>query len=296
MLILALVFNFVGCKSSKEKIMSEVRSFVDVAYSQATYIDSNSENYDNEKAEELKKEARKDKFVRWTGHIVKIENDGHRVYIKEEGLPTIKAGCNYDTTKDGHKEGDLVTISGNIYDFDIGNTNDCMWMLEFGRIEKTTKEDEEALNNYLNDLEKSKKEKEAKELAEQQEIEAKEAEEQKQQEEAKAEAEKVISTDFASFEAPYKQMTDIQKEDYFKQVKGRYVQWTGTVEEVDKNTISVVCLDDTLTMDFVAIVDDWDKETLKNIQKGQPITIKGKISQQEGDFLPWTINTCTLVQ
>lgn len=113
---------------------------------------------------------------------------------------------------------------------------------------------------------------------------------------AEEEAKQPISTDFRSFEVPYSKMTDLQKDDYYKTIKGKYVQWSGNVVDVDKHTIGVICLDSTLTMDFVAIADNIDTEQLKSIQKGSKITIKGKISQQEGSALPWALNDCTIIQ
>lgn len=300
---LLFVLNFAGCKSAEEKVMAENRDFVQTKYSEATYIDKSKQNYDKNKAEELKKSARKEKFVRWTAHITKIESDSHRVFLKEENLPLIQAGCNYSiNASHEYKEGDLVTISGNIYDYDTGDSEKCKWKLEYGRIEETTDEDKKALDDYLAGLENAKKEAETKEK----EAKAKEEEDKKTAEEtqkkeeadkqqAKEDAKKIISTDYISFEEPYSKMTEIQKDDYFKTVKGRYVQWTGTVVDVDKHTIGVRCLDNTLTDDFVAIVDNLDPEKLKNIQKGSKITIKGRISQQEGNALPWTLNTCTIV-
>lgn len=90
-------------------------------------------------------------------------------------------------------------------------------------------------------------------------------------------------------------MTDLQKDNYFKTVKGRYVQWTGTIENVDKNEICVKCLDTTLTYDFIAIVSSSEYD-LSNLQKGSHITIKGKISQQEGNIMPWALNNSSIIK
>lgn len=290
------VLNFTGCKSAEEKVMAENRDFVQTKYSEATYIDTSKQNYDKNKAEELKKSARKEKFVRWTAHITKIEDNSHRVFLKEENLPLIQAGCNYSiNASHEYKEGDLVTFSGNIYDYDTGDSEKCKWKLEYGRIEETTDEDKKALEDYLANLENAKQEAKAKEEEDEKISEDKKQKEEADKKQAEEEAKKVISTDYISFEEPYSKMTEIQKDEYFKTVNGRYVQWTGTVVDVDKHTIGVRCLDNTLTEDFVAIVENLEPDKLKSIQKGSQITIKGKISQQEGNALPWALNNCTIV-
>lgn len=112
---------------------------------------------------------------------------------------------------------------------------------------------------------------------------------------AQKEANKIISTDFISFEEPYENMTDLQKDDYFKKIKGRYVEWTGSVSNVDKHSISVRCLDSSFRENFIAIVDTNQKDKLSNIQKEARITIKGKISQKEGNIMPWVLDECVIV-
>lgn len=157
-LILALFLNLVGCKSTKEKVAEQTREFVDTKYVEADWINLDNENYDSDKADELVKETKEDKFVRWTAHITKIDNEGRTVCLQEENLPIIKIECDYKIIdeNDNYKEGDLITVSGNVVDYN--SVFDYNWNLKNGRIEETTKEDEETLNNYLNDLEKRKKE------------------------------------------------------------------------------------------------------------------------------------------
>lgn len=129
--------------------------------------------------------------------------------------------------------------------------------------------------------EKTKAEEEAKRQAEQQ---------------AKEEATKPISTDFTSFNTPYLQMTDLQRKDYFKTVKGKYVQWTGEVVNVDKGAVFVKCLDSTLTFDFTAFMSSAEKNNLANVAKGSTITIKGSLYDRGGELTAWSLHDCVIAK
>lgn len=114
-------------------------------------------------------------------------------------------------------------------------------------------------------------------------------------EKKKAEKE-ILSTDYKTFNEPYKAMTDIQRDNYYKKVKGQWVQWSGTIIEVKENYICIKCLDDTYTYDIQCFVVDKEKNNLINLQRDQPISIEGKIDIQGGDFLPWGLNECTIIK
>lgn len=283
---LLFIFNFVGCKSAEEKAMEENRTFIDTKYTEADFVHGLfSTGTDAKKFVE----GNKDKFVRWSAHITSIQGKDE-IYMREGELPELQAKFSYNINKDNkYKEGDLITFSGNIDTYVIGMFGTTPnYKLKNCRIEQTTKDDKKTIEDYLASAEDAKK-------AEVQKAEQEKEENDKQQKEALEEAQRIISADYISFEEPYSKMTEIQKDDYFKTVKGRYVQWTGEVIDVDKHTIGVRCLNSTLTEDFVAIVDNLEPDKLKSIQKGSQITIKGKISQQEGNALPWTLNNCTIV-
>lgn len=117
-------------------------------------------------------------------------------------------------------------------------------------------------------------------------------------EEAKQKTEEVeiISTDYKSFNDPYKEMTDIQKDEFFKNNKGKYVQWTGKIIEVKERYIDIKCDDSTFTFDAQCYIVDSERDKLLSLNKGDSITIKGKLSAKAGVIAAWNLSDCTIIQ
>lgn len=109
----------------------------------------------------------------------------------------------------------------------------------------------------------------------------------------------IISTNFVAFDRTWDEKTDIQKTEYWKQVRGKYVQWTGTVVDVrDGGNIYFIVRPDTLVADFVADFGSSPeaKKTLMNLKKGMKLTIVGKLLGDKGAVLPWLLEDIEIVQ
>lgn len=121
-----------------------------------------------------------------------------------------------------------------------------------------------------------------------------EAEAAKKEEElallAEAKEKEPISKDFSSFDDPYDTMTDLQREDFWEKVKGKYVEWTGEVVEVADSSVMIKSENDTLLDDFVVKVNDSQKEKLININLGDTLTVYGKLTAKEGIILSWQLS------
>ncbi len=109
----------------------------------------------------------------------------------------------------------------------------------------------------------------------------------------------IISNNFLSFDKAYDEKTDIQRTEYWKQVRGKYVKWTGTVADVrDGGNIYFIVRPDTLVADFVADFGSSPeaKKTLVNIKKGTRLTIIGKLLGDKGAVMPWLLEDIEIVQ
>ena len=113
---------------------------------------------------------------------------------------------------------------------------------------------------------------------------------------AEAKAKEPISTDFVKFDIPYDNMTSLQKDAYWKTVESKYVQWTGEVVEVSENSIQVRVKRSTLTSDFLARINEDQHALLPKINLGQKITIRGRLSSEEGVILPWGLDNGQIIQ
>lgn len=158
-MLLVVLLSIVGCKSAKEKAMNENREFIELKYNDAIYLNGDA---DTQKADELKDGTKKDKFVKWTAHITKIK-DKNTLYLQDGLFPEIQAEFSYDIKKDNnYAEGDLITISGNVYDYVTeGVFISSKWKLKNCRIEETTEEDKSDVEDFLNkfnDIDKPKEE------------------------------------------------------------------------------------------------------------------------------------------
>lgn len=106
----------------------------------------------------------------------------------------------------------------------------------------------------------------------------------------------VISDDFSTFYESYKNMTDVQKDEYFKENKGKYVQWTGEITEVKSRYIDIKCDEKTFTFDVQCYINDSEKSKLSTLNKGDYITIKGKLQTRGGAIAPWNIDECEIIE
>ncbi|WP_303964744.1 hypothetical protein [Sporosarcina ureae] len=160
--------------------------------------------------------------------------------------------------------------------------------------ENKVKVEQEALAKKENE-EKAEKERIAREKAAKEKA-AKEKAESEELARAEAEAKKPISTDFVSFDQPYEDMTDIQKKAFWKDVKGKRVQWTGTVTEVTKDSIQLKIKNTTFISDVVAFIAKEERDNLININLDETITINGELSSKKGIVLPWSLSDTIIIE
>lgn len=118
----------------------------------------------------------------------------------------------------------------------------------------------------------------------------------KEKAEAEAKAKEPISTDFSSFDDPYDDMTDLQKDDFWKGVKGKYVMWSGEIVEVTEKNIQLKMESTTFVSDLIANISKDEREKLINLNIGDTIKVKGTLSSKEGIFLPWSIDDAIIVE
>lgn len=104
----------------------------------------------------------------------------------------------------------------------------------------------------------------------------------------------VISSNFAKFVRDFNGMTQIQKDDYWTKVQGKYVQWTGSVHNVDVTGVDLKALYNSTSFDFNASLTD--KDLLLSLNKGDQITVKGKLNTKDGFFLSWGLVDCTIIK
>jgi len=91
-----------------------------------------------------------------------------------------------------------------------------------------------------------------------------------------------ISTDFHTFEAEFVNKTEYQKTDYWAQIKGRYVKWTGVVLAVREDGSILI---DINHLEFgvaeVLLSTGEPSEVLASINKGDTITFIGRLNRFE---------------
>lgn len=102
--------------------------------------------------------------------------------------------------------------------------------------------------------------------------------------------EEIVSTDFNDFSILCDtDATSLQKQDQFdKQFKDKYVQWTGTIESISETfgsyTLQVKHCPDSFLSDIVVTLKDDQKDTLLTYKEGDKITYKAKLTRL-GDIL-----------
>lgn len=88
--------------------------------------------------------------------------------------------------------------------------------------------------------------------------------------------------------------TRLKKEEEWKKLKGKCVEWEGKVEYVDKGwtegiKVGYKHLDDTMTYDVLVEYPDSKKEKLLNLQKGKIYEYKGRLKNYGGVVTPITL-------
>jgi hypothetical protein len=106
----------------------------------------------------------------------------------------------------------------------------------------------------------------------------------------------LISTDYRQFNAEYKAMTDIQKDDYWKTVQGKNVEWSGEIYDVADSSIAIFGGKFIATHDITAKITDANRERLKTLNKGDKITVRGKLTKRGGLITPWELSDAEIVR
>ncbi|HHD2779509.1 TPA: hypothetical protein ACOTG6_000224 [Clostridium perfringens] len=102
----------------------------------------------------------KDKYVKWTARIKEIDGD-KEIILQEEGKPEIKAKFNKKFNKSNeYKVGNLITVSGEVTEFQSRIIFDDRWVLDNCRLEKTSSKDKEEIEAYEEDLKEDNNEEE----------------------------------------------------------------------------------------------------------------------------------------
>lgn len=281
-LIILIVVFLGGCQNggTKKETKKNSKEFIEVSYMDSM-LDA---KITDAEIESLIKDNR-GKFVRWTAQVEEIGDYGI-LKMQLEGLPFVSASFNRSIKNrkefKEYKKGDIITVSGNLYEYrrSLFESSLPIWKLSDCTLENTTEEEKQLVVEYNKKIEG--------EMAKRKE------EETVAKAKAEEEANKVISTDYKTFQQNYTKLTQVQRNDYFQNVNGHMVQWTGTVEEVSSEFIYVRCLN-MYTYDYVAYFSSEYGEILKSINKGDKITIKGRISD-ELDGKAWQLNECSIVK
>lgn len=282
--IFLIIITMSGCGGyAEKKAYSEKRDFIstslykELANSKYQYTDEFFDDFYNKN---------KDKYVEWQIAVNEINDSGNTILFNApNGQQETKVQCKFNyKLKNKIKSGDTIVVSGKVYDWETFSSKLSLADCRIENLDKNQiaqlKVDKEAYEKKIDGIAKA----EVKKKAEEVEANAR----------AQEEAKKVISTDFISFQESYKAMTELQKEKYFKTVKGRYVQWTGVVSEVDKDSITIKYLEYSKAMDFQAVVVSSEKGNLTKIDKGSTITIKGTLLDGEGSVIH--LNNCVIVK
>jgi hypothetical protein len=114
--------------------------------------------------------------------------------------------------------------------------------------------------------------------------------------EEKAKAKEPISKDFVSFDDPFQAKTDVQKDKYWEEVKGKYVEWSGKVVEVRKDSVTVIVKKSTVVSDFRATIIPDQRDQLISINKDDSIRIYGKLSTKAGIIVDWGLTDAKIIK
>ncbi len=131
---------------------------------------------------------------------------------------------------------------------------------------------------------------------------AREAAVRRQEEAAAAELAKISDLSWEEFDSIYNLMSDwteIQKEEKWKEFKGKTVQWTGEVVDVDDSfgglNLSMRMNRDTLTFDLMLSVNADSKPMALELRKGEIVTFRGELSRW-GSLLPTLLKDGSIVK
>ncbi|WP_047153727.1 hypothetical protein [Aneurinibacillus tyrosinisolvens] len=107
--------------------------------------------------------------------------------------------------------------------------------------------------------------------------------------------EKPISLDFSTYLKSLENQTDLQKKEKWNNEKGKYVQWSGEIINVKEDGIEIKAKPDSKRIDFVAHVTVEEKSKLLTLNKGQLITIKGKLEKKGGLFSSYILEESKII-
>lgn len=83
--------------------------------------------------------------------------------------------------------------------------------------------------------------------------------------------------------------TDIQKDEAWKQLKGKRVQWTGRVSEISDSfgslTLQIKMNPDTFTSDIILTLRKDQRDKAVKLSKGEPVTFTGTLDRW-GSLMP----------
>jgi hypothetical protein len=91
-----------------------------------------------------------------------------------------------------------------------------------------------------------------------------------------------VSLDFHTFEAEFVNKTEYQKTDYWAQIKGKYVKWTGVVLAVREDGSILIDINHLqFEVAEVLLATNEPSEVLASINKGDTITFIGRLNRFE---------------
>lgn len=103
----------------------------------------------------------------------------------------------------------------------------------------------------------------------------------------------VISTDFSTFKKDYEAKTVLQKDDYWKATKWKLVQWSGKVIDASDNQVTIESNKNLISVKF----PDDSKTNLLNVNKGDRLTVRGKLSELGDDsFSSWELVDAEIIK
>lgn len=102
----------------------------------------------------------------------------------------------------------------------------------------------------------------------------------------------ISCSDFASQFGAKSDLSDLQKDEIFKDYDGKYVKWTGTVSSISSTfgqlKMQVKCSPTTLVSDAIISFDDSEKEALLQIKEGETVNFEAQLDSW-GQLIPTTL-------
>lgn len=103
----------------------------------------------------------------------------------------------------------------------------------------------------------------------------------------------ITDENFAQFNSEFWSLTDLQREEMWKKYEGKYIKWTFYVKNVDKDMFGTYTVlgnvekptEYTISSDVTVKFKDSEKEKLLQYNKGDLITVVGKLESYSETFL-----------